>query len=87
MAISRHMKQMRKRTLLAGTALLLAAGLTFVFFNPTDAIRVALADLRGADRTWLLAAGASFLAASLVLGRGLAPRPARVRRRARPHGR
>lgn len=65
MAISRHMKQMRKRTLLAGTAVLLAAGLTFVFFNPTGAIRVALADLRGADRTWLLAAGASFLAASL----------------------
>ena len=58
-----------------------------VFFNPTDAIRVALADLRGADRTWLLAAGASSLPASLCLGRGLAPRPALVRREARTHGR
>src|SRR4051794_34427610 len=59
------MKKMRKRTLLAGAAVLLAAGLTFLFFDPTDAIRVALADLRGADPTWLVAGGAAFLAASL----------------------
>lgn len=57
---------MRKRHLLAGTAVIGAAGVAFVLFDPTDAIRMALADLRGADPAWLLAAGAAFLAASLA---------------------
>jgi uncharacterized membrane protein YbhN (UPF0104 family) len=59
------MKEMRKQTLLAGAAVVVAAGLTFLFFDPTDAIRAALADLRGADPGWLVAAGAAFLTASL----------------------
>src|SRR5262245_16103386 len=60
-----HM-QMRKRTLLAGAAVLGAAGLAAFFFNPTHAIRVALSDLRGADPGWLVAAGAAFLGASVA---------------------
>src|SRR6476660_5754295 len=60
------MKQMRKRTLLAGSAVLCAAGLAAFFFNPTAAVRGAMADLGGADPGWLVAAGASFLAASLA---------------------
>jgi glycosyltransferase 2 family protein len=60
------MIQMRKQTLLAGAAVISAVGLAALFFNPTDAIRMALADLRGADPGWLLAAGAAFLAASLA---------------------
>src|SRR5262245_56742071 len=59
------MREMRKRTLLAGAAVAAVAGLTFLFFDPTDAIRVALDDLRGADPVWLVVAGASFLGASL----------------------
>jgi uncharacterized membrane protein YbhN (UPF0104 family) len=59
------MKKMRKRTLLAGAAVLVAVGLTFLFFDPADAIRAALDDLRGADPAWLVAAGAAFLTASL----------------------
>ena len=49
------MKKMRKRTVLGGTAVLAAAGLAAFFFNPTHALRMALADLRGADPGWLLA--------------------------------
>ena len=51
---------------LAGAAVLGAAGVAFAFFDPTDAVRAAVADLRGADPVWLFAAGASFLAASLA---------------------
>ena len=60
------MKKMRKRTVLAGTAVLAAVGLAAFFFNPTHALRMALADLRGADPGWLLAAGLSFLSASVA---------------------
>src|ERR1044072_5500727 len=55
---------MRKQQLRAGAAVLGAAGLAAVFFNPTEAIRMAADDLRGADPGWLGAAGAAFLAAS-----------------------
>src|SRR5262245_9989155 len=66
MPISRHMKEMRKRTLLAGTAVIGTAAAAVFLFNPTHAIRIALADLRGADPIWLAAAGAAFLAASVA---------------------
>jgi uncharacterized membrane protein YbhN (UPF0104 family) len=60
------MKQMRKRTLLLGAAVLVAVAASFALFHPTDAVRMALTDLRGADPGWLVAAGASFLAASIA---------------------
>src|SRR5262245_50982928 len=60
------MKEMRKRTVLAGAAAVGAAGVAVFLFNPTDAIRTALADLSGAHPGWLAAAGVAFLAASVA---------------------
>src|SRR5215467_4531082 len=60
------MREMSKRSLLAGAAVLSAAGLAVVFLHPTHAVGSALDQLADANRSWLFAAGAAFLAASLA---------------------
>jgi uncharacterized membrane protein YbhN (UPF0104 family) len=78
------MRQMSKRTLLAGAAAVAAAGVSIFLFGAGDAVAAAFHDLQGADPVWLVAAGAGFLAASLCSAsawhRGLAACGARLGR-------
>src|SRR6188508_2847823 len=57
---------MSKRSLVAGAVVLTAGAIATVFTDPTAAVAGALGDLEGASPSWLFAAGAAFLAASLA---------------------